>query len=192
MLTPLHKNEVDSMRERRPFKSAHTSDQRVWLCRARQSGSAFPTFTDSDAEIELLNWQHGGTMLLRGRAELVSAWAASQQYTTPQPPVAGLYLVDATTVFYIDAHGELAGSVDAVRASLFGPSSGQQTPSEAQACEILVKANRVFSLSDLSSFQVQRLLLEWFGVRSRPPESRRGWSLEATFSWHSSLDFSNE
>ncbi|GAA4006449.1 hypothetical protein GCM10022631_17350 [Deinococcus rubellus] len=159
------------MREQR---SARSSGRQVWLCRARQPGSAFPTFADAEHGIELLNWQRGGTILLRGRAKLVSAWAVNQQYTTPQPPVAGLYLVDETTVFYIDAHGELAGSVDAVRASLFGPSSGQPL-SEAQACEVLVKANRVFSLSDLSSFQVQRLLLEWFGVRSRPPESRRGW-----------------
>lgn len=58
----------------------------VWTCRTRKVGTAFPSFLGKYTGIELLNWQVSGTVLLQGRADLVAAWAAANDYTQPQHP----------------------------------------------------------------------------------------------------------
>lgn len=145
----------------------------VWTCRARRKGVAFPTFDNPYTGIELLNWQVTGTVLLQGRASLVNAWATAHDYTKPQPPLPGIYLVDAETLFYVDARGQqVASAVDVVR---FLPplprAAGQLT--EQAACQALVDQQRVFVLSDLNSFQVAKLLLDLFGIRSRSADTLR-------------------
>lgn len=145
----------------------------VWTCRARRVGAAFPTFLGQAAGIELLNWQVSGTVLLRGRADLVTAWAQANDYTRPQHPLPGIYLVDADTLFYVNARGDLVGSAaDVVRSLTPSPrTAGPLT--EAAACEVLVGQKRVFVLSDLNSFQITRLLLDLFGIRTRPTDTLR-------------------
>lgn len=145
----------------------------VWTCRARRKGTAFPTFAGPYAGIELLNWQVSGTVLLQGRASLVNAWAAAHDYTKPQPPLPGIYLVDAETLFYMNARGQqVASAVDVVRSLPPSPRVAEQL-TEQVACQALVDQQRVFVLSDLNSFQVAKLLLYLFGIRSRPVDTLR-------------------
>ncbi|WP_180970266.1 hypothetical protein [Deinococcus planocerae] len=145
----------------------------VWTCRARKVGAAFPTFLGKDVGIELLNWQVSGTVLLQGRVDLVTAWATANDYTKPQHPLPGIYLVDAETLFYVSARGLLVTSAaDVVRSMSPSPKTTGQL-SEAAACEVLVGQKRVFVLSDLSSFQIKKLLLDLFGIRTRPTDTLR-------------------
>ena len=145
----------------------------VWTCCARKKGAAFPTFAGPYAGIELLNWQVSGTVLLQGRASLVNAWAAAHDYTKPQPPLPGIYLVDAETLFYMNARGQqVASAVDVVRSLPPSPRVAEQL-TEQVACQALVDQQRVFVLSDLNSFQVAKLLLDLFGIRSRPVDTLR-------------------
>ncbi|WP_264778985.1 hypothetical protein [Deinococcus aetherius] len=136
-------------------------------------GTAFPSFLGKYTGIELLNWQVSGTVLLQGRADLVAAWAAANDYTQPQHPLPGIYLVDAQTLFYVNARGDLVTSAaDVVRSlSPLTKTAGQLT--EAAACEVLVGQKRVFVLSDLNSFQIKKLLLDLFGIRTRPTDTLR-------------------
>lgn len=73
-------------------------------------GTAFPSFLGKSTGTELLNWQVSGTVLLQGRADLVMAWAAANDYTKPQYPLPGIDLVDAETLFYVNARGDLVAS----------------------------------------------------------------------------------
>ena len=114
-----------------------------------------------------------GTVLLRGPRQLVSDWAAAHDHTAPQPPLPGIYLIDEETLFYIDARGQLVSGAAQVLKSL-PPSPravGQLT--EESARQVLVDQRRVFVLSDLGPFQVTSLLLELFGIRSRPADTVR-------------------
>lgn len=67
--------------------------------------------------------------------------------------------MDAETVFYVSAQGQLVSSaVEVVRSLPPSPRViGQLT--EAAACEVLVGQKRVCVLSDLNSFEVKSLLL---------------------------------
>lgn len=145
----------------------------VWTCRARMRGVPFPTFTGEYAGIELLNWQVTGTVLLRGPTRLVTAWATAESYTKPLPPLPGIYLVDADTLFYVSATAYLVSSAADVVYTLPPLPGVSRQLTQEQACELLVQQKRIFVLSDLNSFQVQNLLLGLFGIRSKPTDMVR-------------------
>ena len=85
----------------------------------------------------------------------------------------GIYLVDAETLFYMNARGQqVASAVDVVRSLPPSPRVAEQL-TEQVACQALVDQQRVFVLSDLNSFQVAKLLLDLFGIRSRPVDTLR-------------------
>lgn len=148
---------------------------KVWLCRVRKTGrgGAFPSLTGQYAALQLLNWQTSGTVLLAGRAELVSGWASEQGYTRPQPALPGLYLVDAQTVYYVSAGGDLVRSAAHVVQSLGLASPGGRGWTTQAAYEALAAQDRIFVLSDLDSFEIANLMLRVFGLRKRPVETLR-------------------
>ena len=148
---------------------------KVWLCRVRKTGrgGAFPSLTGQYAAIQLLNWQISGTVLLAGRAELVAAWASEQGYTTPRVALPGLYLVDARTIYYVSAGGDLVRSAAHVAQSLgLASPSGRGWTNQA-AYEALAAQDRIFALSDLDSFEIANLMLRLFGLRKRPVDTLR-------------------
>ncbi|MFK7604227.1 hypothetical protein ACI3L1_18690 [Deinococcus sp. SM5_A1] len=125
------------------------------------------------AAIQLLNWHATGTVLLAGRAELVSAWAAEKGYTRPQPALPGLYLIDAQTIYYVSADGSLVRSAAHVVQSLKLTSPSGRGWTNQAAYEALAVQDRIFVLSELDSFAVANLMLRLFGLRKRPVESLR-------------------
>ncbi len=148
---------------------------KVWLCRVRKTGrgGAFPSLTGQYAAIQLLNWQTTGTVLLAGRAELVTAWAAEQKYTSPQVALPGLYLVDAQTVYYVSTGGGLVRSAAHVVHSLKLASPNGSGWTDQAAYEALAAQDRIFVLSDLDSFEIAHLMLSLFGLRKRPVDTLR-------------------
>ena len=147
----------------------------VWVCRVRKTGrgGAFPSLIGPYAALQLLNWQTSGTVMLAGRAELVAAWASEQGYTTPQVALPGLYLIDAQTVYFVSAEGRLVRSAAQVVQSLKLASPSGRGWTDQDAYEALAAQDRIFVLSDLDSFEIDRLMLSMFGLRKRPVETLR-------------------
>jgi hypothetical protein len=137
------------------------------MCRVRKAGKPFPSLADAFAELELLNWQTNGTVLVHGIASLMATWASANGYTPPKVALAGAYFVDAETLFYVNARGQLVSSAAEVLRSLPTSAEWPQRATESEAREALAHHHRVFVLSDLDSFHIKLSLLDLFGMRDR-------------------------